>query len=126
MAVGGVGPLVGKRLQLPGDQCAVGPDIGNNVGADGVADPVGDKGLLPAALQLHQASSAAQAVRALKVEYEELPFVLDVQEAMKDGAPQIQELRTLPQGRPRAWPTTRRTMWGIWVELTTTTRPASS
>ena len=35
--------------------------------------------------------AAAQAVRALKVEYEELPFVLDAQEAMKDGAPQIQE-----------------------------------
>ena len=35
--------------------------------------------------------AAAQAIRALKVEYEELPFVLDVQEAMKDGAPQIQE-----------------------------------
>lgn len=33
--------------------------------------------------------SAAQAVRAIKVEYEEYPFVLDVQEAMKDGAPQI-------------------------------------
>ena len=35
--------------------------------------------------------AAAQGVRALKVEYEELPFVLDVQEAMKDGAPQIHE-----------------------------------
>jgi xanthine dehydrogenase molybdenum-binding subunit len=35
--------------------------------------------------------AAAQAVRALKVEYEELPFVLDVQEAMKDGAPQLHE-----------------------------------
>ena len=35
--------------------------------------------------------SAAQGVRALKVEYEELPFVLDVQEAMKEGAPQIHE-----------------------------------
>lgn len=35
--------------------------------------------------------AASQGVRALKVEYEELPFVLDVQEAMKDGAPQIQE-----------------------------------
>ena len=57
VAVGGVGPLVGKRLQLPGNQGAIGPDIGNNVGADGVADPVGDKGLLPAALQLHQSSS---------------------------------------------------------------------
>ena len=33
--------------------------------------------------------AAAQAVRALKVEYETLPFVLDVQEAMKEDAPQI-------------------------------------
>lgn len=33
--------------------------------------------------------SAAQALHAIKVEYEEYPFVLDVQEAMKDGAPQI-------------------------------------
>ena len=33
--------------------------------------------------------SAAQAVRALKVEYEELPFVLDVQKAMEPDAPQI-------------------------------------
>lgn len=35
--------------------------------------------------------AAEQGVRALKVEYEELPFVLDVQEAMKDGAPQLHE-----------------------------------
>ena len=35
--------------------------------------------------------AAAQAVRALKVEYEELPFVLDVQEAMREGAPQLHE-----------------------------------
>ena len=35
--------------------------------------------------------AAAQAVRAIEVEYEELPFVLDVQEAMKEGAPQIHE-----------------------------------
>mgnify|MGYP002982996578 CR=1 FL=1 len=35
--------------------------------------------------------AAMQGVRALQVEYEELPFVLDVQEAMKDGAPQIHE-----------------------------------
>lgn len=35
--------------------------------------------------------SAAQALRAIKVEYEEYPFVLDVQESMKDGAPQIHE-----------------------------------
>ena len=35
--------------------------------------------------------SAMQGVRALKVEYEELPFVLDVQKAMEDGAPQLHE-----------------------------------
>jgi len=35
--------------------------------------------------------AADQGLRALKVEYEELPFVLDVQEAMKDGAPQLHE-----------------------------------
>ena len=37
--------------------------------------------------------AAVQAVRALRVEYEELPFVLDAQEAMKDGAPQLHEGR---------------------------------
>ncbi len=35
--------------------------------------------------------SAARALRAIKVEYEPLPFVLDAQEAMKDGAPQLHE-----------------------------------
>ena len=35
--------------------------------------------------------SAVRGVRALKVEYEVLPFVLDVQKAMEDGAPQIHE-----------------------------------
>ncbi|MDD3919610.1 MAG: xanthine dehydrogenase molybdenum-binding subunit XdhA [Eubacteriales bacterium] len=33
--------------------------------------------------------AATQAVRALKVEYEALPFVLDQVEAMQDGAPQL-------------------------------------
>lgn len=35
--------------------------------------------------------SAARALRVIKVEYEEYPFVLDVHEAMKDGAPQLHE-----------------------------------
>ncbi|NLU25521.1 MAG: xanthine dehydrogenase molybdenum-binding subunit XdhA [Clostridiales bacterium] len=35
--------------------------------------------------------AAMQGVRALKVTYEELPFVLDVQKAMEDGAPQLHE-----------------------------------
>ena len=33
--------------------------------------------------------AAAQAARLVRVEYEELPFVLDVQEAMQDGQPQL-------------------------------------
>ena len=35
--------------------------------------------------------AAAQALRALKAEYEELPFVLDAQKAMEPDAPQIHE-----------------------------------
>lgn len=35
--------------------------------------------------------AATQAVRLIKVEYEELPFVLDVQKAMEPDAPQIHE-----------------------------------
>ena len=35
--------------------------------------------------------AAAQAVRAIQIEYEELPFVLDAQEAMQSGAPQLHE-----------------------------------
>ncbi len=35
--------------------------------------------------------AAAKAVRAIKVEYEELPFVLDVQKAMEADAPLIHE-----------------------------------
>jgi len=35
--------------------------------------------------------AAMQAVRAIQVAYEELPFVLDVQKAMEDGAPQLHE-----------------------------------
>ena len=35
--------------------------------------------------------AAAQGVRAIQVEYEELPFVLDPQESMKDGAPVLHD-----------------------------------
>ncbi len=35
--------------------------------------------------------AAKQGVRALKAEYAELPFVLDAQKAMEDGAPQLHE-----------------------------------
>lgn len=35
--------------------------------------------------------AAAQAARLVKVDYDEYPFVLDVQKAMEPGAPQVQE-----------------------------------
>ena len=54
VAVGGVGPLVGEALDLPGGEGPVGPDPGDDVGADGVADPVVDEGLLTLAVDLHQ------------------------------------------------------------------------
>ncbi len=54
VAVGGVGALVGERLELPGHQGAVRPDLGDDMGPDGVTDAVGDEGLLPGTLQLDQ------------------------------------------------------------------------
>lgn len=62
---------VADRLVLTEEVRFYGDDIGAVVAEDEVA--------------------AAQAIRAIKVEYEEYPFVLDVQEAMKDGAPRIHE-----------------------------------
>jgi len=44
-----------------------------------------------AAVIAEDAVAAEQALRAIKVEYEELPFYLKPQEAMKEGAAQIQE-----------------------------------
>ena len=44
-----------------------------------------------AAVVAENALSAAQALRLIKVRYEEYPFVLDVQEAMKEGAPQLHQ-----------------------------------
>ncbi len=60
---------VADRLVLTEDVRFYGDDIGAVVAEDEVA--------------------ASQAIEAIRVEYEEYPFVLDVQEAMKDGAPQI-------------------------------------
>lgn len=62
---------VADRLVMSERVCFYGDDIGAVVAEDEVA--------------------AAQALRAIKVEYEEYPIVMDVQEAMKDGAPQIHE-----------------------------------
>ncbi len=44
-----------------------------------------------AAIVAENEIAAAQAARAIRVEYETLPFVLDVQEAMREGAPQLHE-----------------------------------
>lgn len=60
---------VADRLVLTEDVRFYGDDIAAVVAEDEVA--------------------AAQALRAIKVTYEEYPFVLDVLEAMKDGAPQL-------------------------------------
>ena len=48
--MGGVSPLVGEALDLPGGEEAVLADPGDDVEADGVADAVRDEGLLPAAV----------------------------------------------------------------------------
>jgi xanthine dehydrogenase molybdenum-binding subunit len=43
------------------------------------------------AVVAENALAAAKALRLIRVRYEEYPFVLDVQEAMKEGAPQLHE-----------------------------------
>ena len=45
---------------------------------------------------------AADALRAIAVEYEPLPFVVDFEDAMKSGAPQVQEGGNVVTS-PRAW-----------------------
>ena len=62
---------VADRLLLTSRVCFYGDDIAAVVAENEVA--------------------AAQALRALRVEYEEYPFVLDVQEAMKPDAPLLHE-----------------------------------
>ena len=77
------------------------PTAGHPYSTDPAHQDVADRSLLTkhvrfygddvAAVIAENEIAAVQAVRAIKVEYEELPFVLDVQEAMKDGAPQLHE-----------------------------------
>ncbi len=77
------------------------PTAGHPWSTDPAHQDVADRNLLTdhvryygddvAAVIAEDEVAASQAVRAIKVEYEELPFVLDVQEAMKDGAPQLHE-----------------------------------
>ena len=104
VAVGGVSALVGKGLELPGHQRTVRPDIGDDMGADGVADPVGDERLLPAALQLHQAAAYHGGTPGAQRLIQRVLLI-----ASHRVYPGLM-IRTLPQGRPSACPTTRRTM----------------
>ena len=57
VSVGGVGPLVGKELQLPRREGPVGADPRDDMGALGVADAVVDKGLLSGTVYRHRASA---------------------------------------------------------------------
>ena len=53
MAMGGICALVREALHLPGGKCAVGPDVGDDMRADGMAHAVGNEGLLPADVKLY-------------------------------------------------------------------------
>ena len=57
VTVGGVGSLIGERLQFPGHECPVRPDIGYNMASDSMPYPVAGKGLFPAYIQLDQMAS---------------------------------------------------------------------
>ena len=61
VAMGGVGSLVGKGLQLPGGKGSVRSDPGDDVIADRMAGPVADKGFLPGYIQFYQMSARLQA-----------------------------------------------------------------
>ena len=77
------------------------PTAGHPWSTDPAHQDVSDRNLLTkhvryygddvAAVVAENEVAAEQAVRAIKVEYEELPVVLDPQEAMKDGEPQLHE-----------------------------------
>ena len=56
MGVRSVSTVVGEQLCLPGHDPAVGPDIGDQMGADGVAHTVGDEGFLPGAFEFDRAA----------------------------------------------------------------------
>lgn len=90
------------------------------MGADGVADPVGDEGLLPTALQLHETPAHLSAAPGAK------RFVQRVLLVSKSSADVRLDHPDPAPGNSQGLPHHPRTIWGIWVEVTTTTRPASS
>lgn len=87
---------------------------------DGVTDAVGDEGLLPGAVD---PDAAAVDLRGAPGAQRLVQGVLLIAEAAADIG--LDDLNIRPR-RPKACPTIRRMIWGIWVELTTTTRPFSS
>lgn len=100
----------GEALAIPGIvkifTCFDVPDIvfptaGHPWSTDPAHQDVADRKLLNTRVRLYgddiavvvaeDEVAASRALRAIKVEYEEYPFVLDPVEAMKDGAPQLHE-----------------------------------
>lgn len=77
------------------------PTAGHPWSTDPSHQDIADRKLLSSRVRFHGEEicaviaenevAAAQGVRALKVEYEEFPLVLDAQKAMEDGAPQLHE-----------------------------------
>jgi xanthine dehydrogenase YagR molybdenum-binding subunit len=73
------------------------PHAGHNKLLDTTLRYVGDEVAAVVAVDEH---TAADAVRLIEAEYEELPFVLDAEAALKEGAPAVQEGGNLREGKP--------------------------
>ena len=54
-----------------------------------VSNKVRFEGDAVALIAAHDEAAAEQALRAIRVDYEELPFVIDPEEALKEGAPRV-------------------------------------
>lgn len=120
VTVGGVGSLIGEALHLPGGQLAVLPEPGDDMEPDSMTDAVGNESLLPGAVD---PDTAAVDLRGAPGAKGLIQGILLIAEAAADIG--LDDLNIRPR-RPKACPTIRRMIWGIWVELTTTTRPFSS
>jgi xanthine dehydrogenase YagR molybdenum-binding subunit len=61
-------------------------------------------GAMAAAFAEVEAPTAAEALKLIRVDYEPLPFVVDLDEARDPSAPQVYEQATAPQGSPSGYP----------------------
>lgn len=119
MAVGGVAPLIGDRSALPGHKAHIRPHGGLQVEVDGMAGAGILKGLLPGALQFHRSAAHLGGDPGIERLVEYLLFIPEPAADIGLDDPYVAPADA--QGLPM----TRRTIWGIWVEDTTTMRPAS-